>query len=257
VELYPTVEVAPENPRTEAFLAHNPIPVQFTEEDLDQVATSNFVTKVIYVPDPEFQDAAIAGVAQIVSTRLNPGEDPIVEADRKGSILAIVRLGNIDLEVPQVESPEVADRGVRQVSYNAAPAHGMPVARYAANGEVVYDDAGPVAYGAAGGPVPVALSPVSGMTVPQWGMPMSATPIGLTGPPHVPLGVPAGLQKHSITNRTAVHLPEPTKKMSITVRQSPGLSYPKPASRGYISERSWAPGMLFPIPFWSKLQQAP
>ena len=37
---------------------------------------------------------------------------------------------------------------------------------------------------------------------------MCGTPIGLPGPPSVPLGVPAGLQKHVIVNHTRVHLPE-------------------------------------------------
>ena len=35
VELYPTLEVGPSLPRTDAYLAHNSIPVQFTEEDFD------------------------------------------------------------------------------------------------------------------------------------------------------------------------------------------------------------------------------
>src|SRR5262245_15180459 len=52
VELYPTIEIGPTTPRTEAFLAHNAVPVQFTEEDFDQVLAGNFVTKVIYLPDP-------------------------------------------------------------------------------------------------------------------------------------------------------------------------------------------------------------
>ena len=43
-------------------------------------------------------------------------------------------------------------------------------------------------------------------------MPMCGTPIGLPGPPRVPLGVPAGLQKHVIVNHTHVHLPEPTEQ---------------------------------------------
>ena len=73
-------------------------PVQFTEEDFDQVLSGNFVTKVIYLPDPEFQELALAGVETLVSTRLDPGVDPIAEADRRGSILAIVRMGNKDLE---------------------------------------------------------------------------------------------------------------------------------------------------------------
>lgn len=98
--LYPTIEVAPGTPATDAFLTHNPIPVQFTEEDFDQVTAGNFVTKVIYLPDPKYQELAIAGVETLVSTRLEPGVDPILEADRRGTILMILRVGAIDLEMP-------------------------------------------------------------------------------------------------------------------------------------------------------------
>ena len=94
LELYPTLEVAPVTPRTDAFLAHNAIPFQLTDEDLDQVTSGNFVTKVVYLPDPEYQELAVAGVETLVSTRLDPGCDPVVEADRRGSILAIIRIGN-------------------------------------------------------------------------------------------------------------------------------------------------------------------
>ena len=115
VELYPTMEVGPAMPRSEAFLAHNAIPVQFTEEDFDQVLSGNFVTKVIYLPDPEFQELAVAGVETLVSTRLDPGVDPIVEADRRGAILAIVRVGNKDLQLP---TPAMMQEGdVEQVGY--------------------------------------------------------------------------------------------------------------------------------------------
>ena len=100
VQLYPTLEVAPSTPATDAYLTHNPIPVQFTAEDFDQVVDGgNFVTKVIYLPDPRFQELAIAGVETLVSTRLEPGVDPILEADKRGTILLIVRLGAIDLEM--------------------------------------------------------------------------------------------------------------------------------------------------------------
>ena len=101
VALYPTVEVAPSTPATDAYLTHNPIPVQFTPEDFDQVVDGgNFVTKVLYLPDPRYQELAVAGVETLVSTRLEPGVDPILEADKRGTILLIVRLGAIDLEGP-------------------------------------------------------------------------------------------------------------------------------------------------------------
>ena len=53
------------------------------------------MTKVVYLPDAQYQELAVAGVETLVSTRLDPGTDPITEADRRGCIsLAIVRLGN-------------------------------------------------------------------------------------------------------------------------------------------------------------------
>jgi hypothetical protein len=89
--------------------------------------------------------------------------------------------------------------------------------------------------GTAGGTVPVNY--ISGVTGPQYGMPMCGTPIGLPGPPHVPLGSPAGLQKHTMKNYTHVKLPDPTHHVKIHVRQQPGFSYPKPASRAFILEK--------------------
>jgi hypothetical protein len=96
---YPTLEVAPANPRTLTFLAHSSVPLTFTNEDFDQAVAGNLVVKVIYLPDRENQDfASIAGAEELVSTRLEPGADPVAEAQRRGTILAVIRLGNIDLE---------------------------------------------------------------------------------------------------------------------------------------------------------------
>jgi hypothetical protein len=100
LELYPTLEVVPTNPKTEAFLAHNAVPVEFTAEDFDQVAAGNYLVKVIYLPDPAYQELAATGTGEIISTRLEPGADPIKEALRRGSILLVIKMGNIDQEAP-------------------------------------------------------------------------------------------------------------------------------------------------------------
>lgn len=122
--LYPTIEVAPTTPATDAYLAHNAIPVQFTAEDFDQVIDGgNFVTKVIYLPDPKYQELAVAGVETLVSTRLEPGVDPILEADKRGTILLIVRLGAIDLEMPSATLT-----GAVAAPVVGAPAAGAPLA---------------------------------------------------------------------------------------------------------------------------------
>jgi hypothetical protein len=100
LELYPTLEVFPANARTATFIAHSAVPVGFTEEDFEQVTAGNLVVKVVYLPNPEFQELAVAGPDEVVSTRLEPGVDPIMEATRRGTILCVIRLGNIDLEAP-------------------------------------------------------------------------------------------------------------------------------------------------------------
>jgi hypothetical protein len=117
LELYPTMEVVPCNPKTDSFLAHNAVPVDFTPEDFKQVVEGNYITKVIYLPDPQYQDAAGTGIDEILSTRLEPGQDPVQEALKRGSILLVIRMGNVDQEAPN--TPPLASPG-------PAAMHGMP-----------------------------------------------------------------------------------------------------------------------------------
>lgn len=94
VVLYPSLETRRSLPASEEFLKHSAIPIQFAEEDFDQALAGNLVTKVIYLPDAELQEAALGGVETLVSTRVEPGIDPVLDAERKGTILAILRMGN-------------------------------------------------------------------------------------------------------------------------------------------------------------------
>jgi len=257
VELYPTLEVAPVTPRTDAFLAHAPIPIQYTDEDLDQVLSGNFVTKVIYLPDPEFQELALSGVMTLVSTRLDPGVDPIAEADRRGSIMAILRIGNLDLQLPG--QGLAMQGGASHAMYNqGSGSRGN-------GGEVLapleaplqgggYEEYGGQEYGRGYGhpsaprgmptsafaPQPVPPHLVSGMNTPQWGMPHVGTPIGLPGPPHLPLGHEAGLTSHTMRNHTRVRMPPPVHNMKIDVKQRPGMNYPRPVNHVNIAETNRA-----------------
>jgi hypothetical protein len=258
VELFPTLEVAPVTPRTDAFLAHAPIPVQFTEEDFDQVLSGNFVTKVIYLPDPEFQELALSGVETLVSTRLDPGVDPIAEADRRGSILAIVRIGNKDLRTSSGMA-NYKSGGVIHASYQAdgsvAPAQYCPSGGCNDGGGQCYGGGDGGGYYDGGGQMPMGM-PTAGFAPqpvppnmmtggPTWGMPITGTPIGLPGPPHIPLGSPAGLQAHVMTNRTRMNIPPVVSRMDISVKERPGLNYPRPVNHITVDEVHREPGGLF------------
>jgi hypothetical protein len=167
-----------------------------------------------------------------VSTRLDPGVDPIVEADRRGSIMAVLRIGNKDVELAGGEGDFGAMGGMDGGMF------GAPC---------------PVPFGA-GGLVP---NYVAGVTAPQYGMPYVGTPIGLPGPPHIPLGGPAGLQQHVMRNWTHMHIPGPTEHMKINVRHQPGYSYPKPANRVHIKEQTIHPALPFEQPHWDMHERIP
>jgi hypothetical protein len=100
LELYPTLEVVPSNPKTAAFLAHSAVPLEFTAQDFQEITEGKYLVKVIYLPDPQFQELAATGTDEIISTRLEPGADPILEAQRRGCILLVIRMGNVDQEAP-------------------------------------------------------------------------------------------------------------------------------------------------------------
>ena len=236
--LYPTLQVYPSHPTTDAYLSHNSLPLRLTDEDLDQVETNNFVTKVVYLPDPKFQELAIAGVEELVSTRLDPGLDPVAEADRRGAIMAVLRVGNMDLEMgdaPMLDGPIGINGSIQRTSYqesvdgtkgqHAAP---VPISTLAASpgGGVPHD----VLTAAPAGPG----VPVDGMV---WGYPRTSTPIGLQGPPHIPYGRPASLKSHTIRNLSDTNLPKPVDHMLIDVRHEPGINIPQPVKHIEYTEQ--------------------
>lgn len=229
VSLYPTLEVRSSHPNTASYLAHNTVPVEITNEDLEHVRSNNMVTKVIYLPDPKFQARAIAGVETLVSTTLDPGVDPIHRAEKMGTIMVVLRVGNkeINFEEQQADASG-AVRPVNYVVYNGDDgqyAPPTPITMIPSDVQGV-----PGAMIAAGGGMPgQPIMPVAGMgPMPAWGMPQTGTPIGLVGPPHLPLGGPAGLQSHTIRNRSDNRMPDPVDHMLIDVKHNPGYSVPEP-----------------------------
>ena len=163
--------------------------------------------------------AADGGETGLASGTAEVGDpiDPIVEADHRGAILAVIRLGRKDMEL------EANELGVMQTNYQ----QGLGIA----------PGYSPVPFNQGG----AAPGYISGVTGPAYGMPITGTPIGLPGPPHIPLGVPAGLQQHTIHNHTPMHIPGPTPQLDIHLRQDPGLSYPRPVDTVRIREQTIRP----------------
>lgn len=198
VDLYPTLEVVPANLRTDAYIAHSAVPLYLTDEDIEQVLAGNFLVKVIYLPNPQYADVAVTGGPdEIVSTRLEPGLDPIAEACKRGSIMLILRIGNIDLEAPNTPAMNAPN------PYQQVP---CPPAPFGPNGMIpmhLYALAPmPVGLPAANAPMP----PVPNVPVPPMQMTPAATSV-------VPAAAPAtGIKPTSATEKTTPAPAAPASK---------------------------------------------
>ncbi len=248
--LYPTLQVYPSQPNTEAYLTHVKVPLQITNEDLDQIESNNFVTKVIYLPDAKFQELAIANVETLVSTRLDPGIDPVQEADKRGSIMAVLRIGNKDEEMPAgAVGVAAGDGDIDQVNHaqlDGEQGAFVPPMPIGPAGNYQPPIPGSIMVAGSGYPGMPAGYPVAGGNMPVHGMPITGTPIGLPGPPHLPYGGKAGLKSHTVYNKTKMDLPEHSGHVRIDVSHEPGYSLPKPVEYIDYKEKHpvFSPGEL-------------
>lgn len=222
LELYPTLEVMPVTARTATFLAHSAVPIGFTEEDFEQVTAGNLVIKVVYLPDPQYQDLAVAGPDEVVSSRLEPGVDPILEAQRRGSVLAVIRIGNIDLEAPNTPplyappatggvpggpigpgGPPVGPGGIGNMPF-AVPPGSVPPGMMPPPGSVP---------STVPGTLPPGVNPPAGPTTPVMPLTPPGTPPPATNLPTVPAPTtpppvaPPGLSANPNAGRSAVISP--------------------------------------------------
>ena len=113
-EVYPTIEVIDRLYPPPGQAARHPIPIELTHEELEFALDGRFVTRVIYVEDPNYA----LPIAQTPGTQpyfeIDAKQDPLEVADRIGRPVAILRMGS------RIPTPELADNGFL---YQPAPAY--------------------------------------------------------------------------------------------------------------------------------------
>jgi len=104
IEVFPTVEVIDRLYPPLGKEAHFPIPVEITEEELALAIEGKFVTRVIYLEDPDAALPVREGQHQEYF-EARPGDNPLDLADMLGRPMAILRMGG---RVPDAEGPDAA-----------------------------------------------------------------------------------------------------------------------------------------------------
>ncbi len=120
LEVFPSIEVINRLYPPRGLEARYPIPIHLTQEELEIALSGRYVTRVVYLEDP---DAALPRAEAPDFQRyfeVLPAQDPLTVADRLGRPMAILRLGS---RIP--DSVGVTDEFVHGsppfVSFNQPP----------------------------------------------------------------------------------------------------------------------------------------
>lgn len=94
LELFPSVELFDRlYPPRDKYLTY-PVPIQLTQQDLENALQGQLITKVIYVENPNHALAVRDQKRQQRVLHVGAGEDPLIEAGKLGRPIAIIRLGS-------------------------------------------------------------------------------------------------------------------------------------------------------------------
>jgi len=116
-EIYPTIEVVNRLYPPEGKANRFPVPIQFTQEELELALSGRFVTRVVYLEDqatalPQLEDPEMQSYFEAA-----PNQDPLRLADEFGRPMLIMRMGS------RVPGP---DGFVDQAARVAPPASVLP-----------------------------------------------------------------------------------------------------------------------------------
>lgn len=102
-EVYPTIEVIDRlyPPVGQEFKF--PIPVDLSQEELEMALEGRFVTRVIYLEDPEAAEPIARDADEQAYFEVQAGDDPLAVADTLGRPVAILRMG---ARVPGPDGPD-------------------------------------------------------------------------------------------------------------------------------------------------------
>jgi hypothetical protein len=134
LEVYPTIEIIDRTYAPIGMELRFPIPIEITDEELRMALDGKFVTRVIYLEDPQNALPAAENPQSQEWFDVRPGQDPLAVADGLGRPVAILRMGgrlpqaanDIDATFlfgcpPFMSCPAEPMKTARKQSYQAKP----------------------------------------------------------------------------------------------------------------------------------------
>ncbi len=120
VELFPTVELIDRLYPPPGQALRFPVPIELTQEELSLAAEGRFITRVIYLEDPDLAPAIARDGHEQPWVEARAGDDPLVMADSLGRPMAIVRLGG---RTPEGDEASFTYGAVQPIVFDQPPGH--------------------------------------------------------------------------------------------------------------------------------------
>ncbi len=105
LEVYPTVEIINRLYPPIGQELKFPIPIELTQEELEMAASGKFITRVIYLEDPDAAAPIARDDDEQAYFEVQAGDNPLDVADSLGRPMAILRMG---ARVPDAGGPDNA-----------------------------------------------------------------------------------------------------------------------------------------------------
>ena len=106
VEVFPTIEVIDRTYPPANLAWKFPIEVEISRQDIRDALSGKFVTRVVYIEDPNTALPIPRDPKHQEYFDVRPGEDPLLTADGLGRPVAIIRLGTRTPQNPLQPSPQ-------------------------------------------------------------------------------------------------------------------------------------------------------
>jgi hypothetical protein len=121
LEIFPTIELLDRLYPPAGQALRFPVPIELTREELIMAGEGRFITRVIYLEDPDLAPAIAREKEEQPWVEARPGEDPLVMADHLGRPMAILRIGG---RTPAGDEAEFSYGAIEPVVFDQPPVDG-------------------------------------------------------------------------------------------------------------------------------------
>jgi hypothetical protein len=129
-EVFPTIKIIARTYPPQGLELEFPIQIDITQEDIELALDGKFVTRVIYLENPQTAMPIRGDSGTQISTDVSRGVDPIAAAAMMGQPVAVVRIGGRIPNTLGVTDPAFFHGSPSWIAFEKTPAKRYEMTRY-------------------------------------------------------------------------------------------------------------------------------